>query len=252
MRCAFSWRTIPAVSVPWHAGGDIACAVETHAAIRVIVGDVMGHGTAAAVTAAEVKRTFRELARHAEPPHVLAMRLDRFVASKPPARHAEEFVTAQLIFVPKDRHAEPEIVCCGHPPPLLLRGGRASFLDSIPAVPPLGLLDLAANRARTWPLGVRPGDEFLLYTDGVTDAHDELGLPYALDERAAALAGTGLDALTADLLRHAGGKLRDDATLVSLRFTDEPWTLSRPPRGRGSRTVSQNRDLRIWLSAHYR
>jgi hypothetical protein len=66
----------------------------------------------------------------------------------------------------------------------------------------------------------------LLYTDGVSEAYDDRGRPYPLAERAAAFstrarAGERLpELLRDDLLKHVGGDLRDDATLLYLRFAD--------------------------------
>jgi serine phosphatase RsbU (regulator of sigma subunit) len=61
----------------------------------------------------------------------------------------------------------------------------------------------------------------LLYTDGVSEARDARGAFYPLAERAAALGNEVLedftDALAADLLRHAEGRLQDDASLLAVR-----------------------------------
>src|ERR1700747_284515 len=102
MHCAYSSITCPADDdVPWHSGGDIVAAVETPAAVRVLVGDVMGHGPLAGETAAEVRRAFRQLAAHEEDAtQVIAARLDRLVAGLEGQGHREEFVTAQLIDIP--------------------------------------------------------------------------------------------------------------------------------------------------------
>ena len=119
--------------------------------------------------------------------------------------------------------AAAEIVCCGHPQPLLLRDELATPLDALAPAPPLGLVDLAGCQLRAGPLGAGVGDRVLLYTDGVTDARDAAGVPYPLAERAAALSAGDeplLQALHDDLLRYAGGSLRDDATLLQLRLTD--------------------------------
>jgi len=219
MRCAFSWITCPAPAHPCHTGGDIACAVAAPGAVRLLVGDVMGHGERAARTAAEVTRAFRELASCAGPLQAVATRLHAFVAARD---GGEEFVTALLVSIPMSDDGDAEIVCCGHPQPLLLRGGQATPLDALPPLPPLGLLDLAGIQARAGLLGAGPGDGVLLYTDGVTDARDAAGRPYPLAERAAALSGGGtplLEALRADLLDHAGGVLRDDATMFYLKLS---------------------------------
>jgi serine phosphatase RsbU (regulator of sigma subunit) len=221
MRCAFSWITCPAPAHPCHTGGDIACAVAAPGAVRLLVGDVMGHGERAARTAAEVTRAFRELAGRAEPLQAVATRLHAFVAARD-GEEGEEFVTALLVSVPMGDDEDAEIVCCGHPQPLLLRGGQATPLDALSPSPPLGLLDLAGTQARAGLLGAGPGDGVLLYTDGVTDARDADGRPYPLAERAAALSGSGrslLESLRADLLDHAGGTLRDDATMFHLRLS---------------------------------
>lgn len=255
MRCAYSSITCPAGdSAPGHRGGDIVAAVETPDAVRLLIGDVMGHGPKAMRIAASVTCAFSRLAAHAEDPaQVVAARLDHLVThlevsgetsdgdASPGAagnggtgpretgsgtRHREEFVTALFIDIPRDG-SEARIICCGHPPPLVLRDGGATFLDAIPPGPPLGLLDLAGSVFPCpVPLGARPGDTVLLYTDGVTEARDGNGAIYPFPDRAAALARERRDqdppgqslaaALAADLLAHVGGALRDDATLMTL------------------------------------
>ena len=223
MRCAYSWaaRAATANGCKPHAGnlagGDIACAVVAPHAVRLLIGDVMGHDPRAARTAAEVARAFCQLAAHPDPLQVVAARLHAFVAD-----HAdgEEFVTAQFVAIPNS-DAEAQIVCCGHPPPLLLRGGQATLLDALPPSPPLGLLDMGGNSPHADLLGAGPGDSVLLYTDGVSEAYDDHGRPYPLAERAAALSSDRLaELLRDDLVDHVGGDLRDDATLLYLRLAD--------------------------------
>jgi hypothetical protein len=247
MRCAFSWATRPVANGrdPGNpAGGDIACAVVAPNAVRLLIGDVMGHDPRAARTAAEVTRAFRQLAARPDPLQVVAARLHKFVAD-----HAdgEEFVTAQFVSIPDSGEAEAQIVCCGHPPPLLLRDGRVTALDALPPSPPLGLLDMGGFAPHADLLGARAGDSVLLYTDGVSEAYDGQGRPYPLAERAAALSARPRpgpaptepgaegaaprpalppddlpELLRDDLLDHVGGDLRDDATLLFLRFADVP------------------------------
>jgi serine phosphatase RsbU (regulator of sigma subunit) len=232
---AFSWITCPARAQPCRTGGDIACAVTAPGAIRLLIGDVMGHGVRAARTARAVTRAFREYATCADPLQVIAMRLHAFVAARD---DGEEFVTALLVTVPMGGDADVEIVSCGHPQPLMLRAGRATLLDEIPPALPLGLLDMAGCQPRSGRLGVGPGDSLLLYTDGVTDARDPSGRSYPLAERAAALSredGPLLGALRADLMRHAAGVLRDDATMLHLRLAGTAaGPASQPARYPGS------------------
>src|SRR5262249_59526923 len=91
MRCAYSSTTCPADDdVPWHTGGDIVAIIETPALVRVLIGDVMGHGPKAGETAAEVHRAFRLFATHeGDPPQVIAARLDRLVARLSDPEHRE-------------------------------------------------------------------------------------------------------------------------------------------------------------------
>ena len=234
MRCAFSWATRPATANGCDpdgnpAGGDIACAVVAPYGVRLLIGDVMGHDQRAAQTAEKVTRAFRRIAAGPDPLQVVAARLHAFVAE-----HAdgEEFVTAQFVSIPNGDD-DAQIVCCGHPPPLLLRDGRVTALDVLPPSPPLGLLDMGGYSPHADLLGARAGDSVLLYTDGVSEAYDDRGLAYPLAERAAALAARSRaggrreqasdrlpELLRDDLLDHVGGNLRDDATLLHLWFAD--------------------------------
>jgi serine phosphatase RsbU (regulator of sigma subunit) len=234
MRCAYSWAARPATANGCKphagslAGGDVACAVVAPHAVRLLIGDVMGHDPHAARTAAEVARAFRRVAANPDPLQVIATRLHAFVAGR---TDGEAFVTALFVSIPSSG-GDAQIVCCGHPPPLLLRGGQATLLDALPPSPPLGLLDMGGNSPHADLLGVGPGDSVLLYTDGVSEAYDDHGRPYPLAERAAALSSDRLaELLRDDLLVHVGGDLRDDATLLYLRLADTqtgtgggPWT----------------------------
>ena len=250
MRCEFSWLSRPVRGTPFPAGGDIVCWAEASSATVLLIGDVMGHGPRAARTSAEMAEAFGELAGMNCPLHDLILRLDAFVAAREGAA-GDEFVTALIISVPRDPGGQAEIVSCGHPLPLLLHGLRPSRIATpvdLPVALPLGLLDLADCPARPVPLQVAPGDSLLLYTDGVTDARDALGLPFPLADRAVALAeaaaaladrealpgdgarlpgeaggalaaGPGLlHAIQADLIRHAGSALADDATMLLIDF----------------------------------
>ncbi len=78
------------------------------------------------------------------------------------------FATALCALVdPRDRSLT--IACAGHPPPLLLSGGRVRPLD-VEATMPVLMMDLPAVPESHHVL--QPGDRVLFYTDGVTERHD--------------------------------------------------------------------------------
>lgn len=119
-------------------------------------------------------------------------------------------------------------VNAGHPPPLLLRGGKVvKALDTEPR-PPLGLGHLLADE--TSEVGeeqLEPGDMVLLYTDGVVEARAPDGELFGVERLAelvrVQLAG-GLDTaetmrrVVRELLSHHAGQLSDDATLLMLEW----------------------------------
>ncbi|GAA5076160.1 serine phosphatase RsbU (regulator of sigma subunit) [Thermocatellispora tengchongensis] len=209
-----------------HIGGDLYGAVRTRGLTRLIIGDVRGKGLAAVSDAALLLGAFREAAHHAPTlPHLAAYLQDSYGdrladIPAPPPEETESFITATLVEFPDDRPLLT-VVTCGHPPPLLLRGGEVTALPDDAQAPPFGLGDLAPAEytARTFPFG--EGDALLLYTDGVIEARDRAGRFYPLSERIAEWAGDEpellLRRLSQDLLRHVGGRLDDDAAMVAVR-----------------------------------
>ena len=219
-------------------GGDIHDVLATPFGVRLLVGDVMGSGLPANRTGLSVLNAWRDLAC-AEPSLAgIAVRLHAMIAR---SEHPERFVTALLVNfpIPDERPGTgeagqaggswAEFVCCGHPPPLLLRGGSAAFIEPY-AAPPLGLLDLADGWCRASVIPVGDGDRLLLYTDGVSEARDAAGRFFPLTQvtaealnaealnSAGALRSAGrahlLDALVSRLDEHIGDRASDDILLL--------------------------------------
>lgn len=199
----------------YDGGGDVHGVVDTPFGTRLLIGDVMGKGPELSRTADALLHAWRETAAQQRSLEVLAVRLHTLVA------HSDEpdrFITATLVTIAPDGSAE--LVCCGHPPPLLIRGGGA-VPAAVPApAPPLGLLDLAQGWCAAQPIPRTAWDRMLLHTDGVTEARDATGTFYPLAERAAEISTVPLASFTAglaaDLLHHAQGRLQDDASLLAV------------------------------------
>jgi serine phosphatase RsbU (regulator of sigma subunit) len=220
-------------------GGDIHDVMATPFGVRLLVGDVMGTGLPANRTGLLVLNAWRDLACTEPSLAGIAVRLHALIAR---SGHPERFVTALLVNFPvvsaddapaaetllapggttSPSPAESwiELVCCGHPPPLLLRDGSAAFIEPY-AAPPLGLLDLAEGWCRASMIPVGDGDQLLLYTDGVSEARDAAGRFFRLAQVTAdTIRDTGpdraplLDVLVARLDEHVGERACDDILLL--------------------------------------
>ncbi len=226
-------------------GGDLYDVAKTPHGIRVIIGDVRGKGLGAVEVAADVLGMYREVAHEVHTLPELARRLDAGL-SRRWGEH-EEFVTALLAEINPEA-GRLTLFNCGHPPPMLVPAGDGSVtILEVPApAPPLGLLTLGDPSGASLSVNLRPRDQLLLYTDGVTEARDAARRFYPLDDRLAVLAAAAahaarasaagedgnaaaglLELLRADLVKHVGAPLDDDAALLLIR---SPAAWSSPRR----------------------
>lgn len=197
-------------------GGDLYEVVKGPAGVRVVVGDVQGKGLEAVETAAAVVGAFREAAYDefglADVVARLESTLNRMLSG-------EEFVTAVLAQYDDDKIT---ILNCGHPPPLVFPSdGEVYFAEPEEPTPPLGMTGLADTAPRPCRIRFAPGDQILFYTDGLIEARDPAGRFYPLEDRSSLLrtgsAEQALEELRADLVRHVGGPITDDAAMLLIR-----------------------------------
>jgi serine phosphatase RsbU (regulator of sigma subunit) len=205
-------------------GGDLlAVARADHPCTRVLIGDVRGHGLASIGEASVVMGAFREGAhRYASLPELVAAVEDsvcRNLEEVADTAHdpGEHFITAIMLDI-HDQGRQAEMLNCGHPPPLLVRGDQVTVLNSCRPAPPLGLCAPCGRNDRTDPFTLETGDMLLLYTDGVIEARSPTGAFYPLAERVASFPASSPDALLhhihRDLLAHTGEQLTDDAAFL--------------------------------------
>ncbi|MFF9607806.1 PP2C family protein-serine/threonine phosphatase [Streptomyces sp. NPDC014684] len=210
-------------------GGDLlAVARADHPCTRVLIGDVRGHGLAAVDEASAAMGAFRECAHRYDSLPELVTAVEESVCrnQKEVADIAhdagEHFITAVMIDLP-DHGPQAEMLNCGHPPPLLIRGGRVTALNPRRPAPPLGLRALCVGSDHTDRFTLEPGDMLLLYTDGAIEARSPTGSFYPLAERAASFHASNPDALLheihRDLLTHTGDQLTDDAAFLIIQRT---------------------------------
>ncbi|GLW46067.1 membrane protein [Streptomyces sp. NBRC 14336] len=209
-------------------GGDLYEVIPTEHGVRVVMGDVRGHGIAAVGTAAALLGSFREAA-HDEPDLDRVLRrleraLDRHVRAHPREDRlpTEEFATVLLLEI--GAQGGVRALNCGHPWPYLISGTRVEQLNGADPLPPLGIFPLPPDLSATWQGPLHPGETLALYTDGVEDARDEHGRFFSLQaalqgavSRHAATPQLMLHTVLRALLHHAGGAPPDDVALLFLR-----------------------------------
>ncbi|MER5929038.1 PP2C family protein-serine/threonine phosphatase [Streptomyces sp. NPDC002054] len=205
-------------------GGDFYEAVGTPFGVRLLIGDVRGKGLSAVGAASAVINSFRE-AVYDEPDlrgvvHRLEASISRHSAAFPALDLPERFATAVVAEIPHGG-GHVKILNCGHPPPLLVRRGEIRVVEPTTPSPPLNLASLIGDHYCVDTLIFAPGDQLLLYTDGVTETRDREGEFFALPEWMREQSPTPprelLDRLHRALLHYSGGRLDDDIAILAVR-----------------------------------
>ena len=186
-----------------------------------MVGDVSGHGPAAAMEAVQFDAILRTY-RGDEPPGGPAGALtyaNRYFFSRRQRRH---FMT---VFAALSKPAERvlEYVSAGHPPALLRRGDRVLRLGEDGDIP-LGI-DRQYRYANS-ACEFLPGDVLLVFTDGVHEATDARGARFGIERiesllrQSPAEPAAIVQRLREALFAHQGGALgTDDQTVIVLQQT---------------------------------
>jgi phosphoserine phosphatase RsbU/P len=199
-------------------GGDFFDILPMGERIAVAVGDVSGKGIPAALLMVMVRTLLREIARGlAEPAQVLARLNVALCRDLPPSM----FVTLVLAVLFPGRQGRVALASAGHPEPVLLRTGAGPEPVSVGGMM-LGVFEEAVFEGAE--IDLEPGDSLAFLTDGVIDAPaadgKRPGLPRvlrALDRSRALGAQAQAEALTAEMLAGAAGRMRDDMTVFVLK-----------------------------------
>ncbi len=226
---AVAARYLPAVAGT-RAGGDWYDVLTLDdGRVAVTVGDVVGHGAAAAAVMGQLRSALTALLLAGFGPARALQLLDRFAVRVPGAAVA----TAACAVLDQDT-GWLTYSSAGHPPPLVVGGDGVTFLEA-GSGPALGL-PAAAARA----VGRRPEvrwqlddtSTLLLYTDGLVEARGA-----GLDDGLARLGGLAaerralpvaelVEAVLTGLLDPSGAA--DDVAVVALRLLPAPLTLDLP------------------------
>jgi sigma-B regulation protein RsbU (phosphoserine phosphatase) len=144
----------------------------------ILIADVSGHGTPAAVLMAITHSIAHVFPGPPCPPAHLLNHLNRHLAERYTVWDGK-FVTAFYgIYDPA--HRQLTYACAGHNPPRLRRGAEGTLfsLDNVQSLP-LGI-DAGQIYAEST-MVLRPGDVLVLYTDGITEAANPAGELFGLN-----------------------------------------------------------------------
>lgn len=196
-----------------NVGGDWYDAfVNPSGELWLVVGDVAGHGLAAAVVMGRARSTLRSYAFLGWPPDEVLRYVDKKLAHFEPG----VMVTA-VCAVSAPPFEEWVVSCAGHPPPVVALAGEAASLVGATADQPLGFAeDLARNRAM---VRLPPGAVLVLYTDGLVERRLE-PLDIGLARLVGAVSATDPDSVCNRIMQQlVGSDVPDDdiALLVARR-----------------------------------
>ena len=210
--------TIAAAMEPaYAAAGDAFDYALAGDAVHLAVFDAMGHDTSAGLTANLAVATCRNQRRRGKGlvearDAIEAVLLEQFARSR--------YASAVLA----DLDLESGMLTwinCGHHLPVLIRGRRwTTHLGCTPSHPMGTDLGLPATLCREQ---LEPGDQLLLYTDGIVEARDARGHEFGRDRFVDFVIRHQADGLAAPetlrrlvraVLEHHDGHLNDDATVL--------------------------------------
>ncbi|MGH2754746.1 MAG: SpoIIE family protein phosphatase [Actinomycetota bacterium] len=148
-------------------GGDFYDVIEIpDGNVGVVVGDVSGKGAEAAAQTAMVKYMLRAFAIRNPAPGSVLFHLNNALARD---LAEDRFITVVYgVFEPETRSLSLSVA--GHPPPLVYRKRDGTVQSMQPAGSILGAFEDQNFAAES--IDIEPGDVFLAYTDGLTEARN--------------------------------------------------------------------------------
>jgi serine phosphatase RsbU (regulator of sigma subunit) len=200
-------------------GGDFFDVVQVgEDRLQVIVGDVCGHSVDEAALGVELRVAWRALVLAGVPDDRILAALEQVLMTERRAREVFATVASVDIDLSADRAT---VRLAGHPPPVLLAGGRAAPVQARTGI----VLGVRPTPTPATDVELPPDDwSLLMYTDGLIEGHTGVGnerlevdgLCGLLDEPAGR--GVPLPALPAWLVGRAeqanGGPLADDVAML--------------------------------------
>jgi serine phosphatase RsbU (regulator of sigma subunit)/ketosteroid isomerase-like protein len=193
-------------------GGDFYDAFRIAGGWMVVIGDVTGRGAQAASVTALARYTLRTAAALTGDPVIALETLNRELL----ARRGAALCSVAAMAIDEDPSRPLRLAIAGHPAPLLVDGD--SVVEATASAPVLG-----AFRDVTWGIEriqVRPGQQLVVVTDGITDSSGPEGRfgERRLHEELAGISNPALAAqrLEGALHEFTSGALDDDAAILAI------------------------------------
>jgi hypothetical protein len=205
----------------YDVGGDAFDYSLSETTVSLGILDAVGHGIQASLMAAASLAAYRSARRDSRGVFAQGRAIDDVVSGTFAGSAFVTGVIAELDVA----SGRLRYVNAGHPPPLLLREGRVVKELVGGRRVPFGLETDGLTIAEEI---LQPGDWLALYTDGITEARNAAGSWFGEDRLAefltrAIAAGQPpaetVRRLTSAVLKHQGGLLQDDATILLARWT---------------------------------
>jgi sigma-B regulation protein RsbU (phosphoserine phosphatase) len=202
-------------------GGDLYEVLRvSDSRVVVALGDVSGKGIPAALFMAVAVTVLRTLARQIERPDEILRRLNDELFEQNPRGM---FVTLQCLVIDTK---ERRVLCAGggHHQLAVLAPNQPPRLAYPSSGRPIGLMP--ANPITCDTIALEPGETFVLYSDGVSEAMDAKDDLYG-EERLLAMLAASRDAAPAEIVSRVladvrafvdGAKQSDDITILAARY----------------------------------
>ena len=175
----------------------------------LVLADVSGKGTAAALLMSATRGMLRSLAEACSTPGEVLTRLNGLLVEDFPAGR---FVTLVYAVLDPATHSLT-FANAGHLHPLFIDDAGIKFVDTERGLP----LGLSCGDYSETTVSLSPGSRLVFYSDGITEAVNEDEEEYGLDRLAGHVSNQGTSAVSIvdDVRAFANGAgFRDDATVV--------------------------------------
>ena len=200
------------------SGDAITVAKSPSGCLYAMIADATGHGLASAITTLPLLNIFHSMAERDLSISAILAEANLFLVKNLPG---DRFVCVSMLRV--DFLAQHAQVWVGGMPDVFLLGGTGDCVQRFASTSqPLGIDEVPHSVLEPVTIPILPGQQFVLYSDGVTEARNSVGEEFGSGRLQALLAddprGSILETLQAALRNHMGATLgHDDMSVLTVR-----------------------------------